>query len=131
MTLEVKVDHIPLTVDQHGVARVGGTRVTLDTVVSAFKGGATAELIVDQYPTLKLADVYFIIGFYLSHSEDVYEYLERGVEEADRVRRKIDAAGYQAGARASLMSRWARQTWAVDAGRSPCSSIPTTRAGHL
>ncbi len=109
MTLKVEVDHIPLTVDPHGVARVGGTRVTLDTVVSAFKGGATAELIVDQYPTLKLADVYFVIGFYLAHTEDVDEYLKRGVEEANRVRNEIDAAGFQTGLRKRLQTRQARQ----------------------
>ncbi len=108
MTLEVKVDHIPLAMDRHGVARVGGTRVTLDTVIGSFKGGASAERIVEQYPTLKLADVYSVIGFYLDHTEDVDEYLERGVEEADHVRKEIDDAGYQVGARAYLMSRRVR-----------------------
>lgn len=109
MALEVKFDHIPLVVDRHGVARVGGTRVTLDTVVGAFKDGATAERIVEQYPTLKLANVYFVIGFYLAHAEYVDKYLERGAEVACRIRKEIDDAGYQVGARAFLMSRRVRQ----------------------
>ena len=107
--LEVNVDHTLLTVDLHGVTRVPPTRVTLDTVIGAFKGGATAERIVEQYPTLKLADVYFVIGFYLAHAEDVDKYLERGTKEADRIRREIDRAGYQASARITLMNRQARQ----------------------
>ena len=32
--------------------RVGGTRVTLDALVAAFTGGATAEEIVQRYPSL-------------------------------------------------------------------------------
>lgn len=43
---------IPLRSDADGVIRVAGTRVTLDTVAYAFKHGATAEEIVQQYPTL-------------------------------------------------------------------------------
>jgi uncharacterized protein (DUF433 family) len=43
-----------LTVD--GVVRVGGTHMTLDTVVAVFEEGATAEEIVKQYPSLRLAD---------------------------------------------------------------------------
>ena len=105
MALKVEVERIPLVVDVDGVARVGGARVTLDTVIGAFKDGATAEAIVAQYPTLKLADVYFVIGFYLDNVEEVEEYLERGAEEANRVRSEIDAAGHQAGAKAMLLSR--------------------------
>ncbi len=37
---------IPIELDADGVARVGKTPVTLDTVVSAFNQGATAEEIV-------------------------------------------------------------------------------------
>jgi len=38
------VEAIPLTMDSHGVYRVGGSRVTLDLLVRAFNRGATAEL---------------------------------------------------------------------------------------
>jgi len=50
MTLSIAVEPIPLKVDSDGVVRVGGTRVTLDTIVTAFNNGATAEEIVHQYP---------------------------------------------------------------------------------
>jgi len=55
--------------------RVGGTRVTLDTVVAAFVAGATAEEIVQQYPSVTLADVYSVIGYYLRHQSEVRTYL--------------------------------------------------------
>ena len=48
---------VPLTLDAQGVYRVGSSRVTLDLVVNAFNRGATAEEIVQDYPTLELPDV--------------------------------------------------------------------------
>jgi hypothetical protein len=42
-TLMIEVAPVPLEVDADGVVRVGGTRVTLDTIVDAFREGATAE----------------------------------------------------------------------------------------
>ena len=63
--------------DSHGVYRVGGTRVTLDLVVHAFNRGATAEEIVQDFPTLQLPDVYQVIGYYLKHSAELAEYFEK------------------------------------------------------
>ena len=48
--LAITAAPIPLEADLDGVVRISGTRVTLDTVVAAFKDGATAEEIVFQYP---------------------------------------------------------------------------------
>ena len=53
---------MPLQTDADGVIRVGGTRVTLETVVEAFQQGATAEEIVQQYPSLALAEVYAVLA---------------------------------------------------------------------
>ena len=52
MSLMVMPEPVPLAADRDGVMRVGGTRVTLDTVVAAFREGATAEEITQQYPSL-------------------------------------------------------------------------------
>ena len=57
MAFTIAPERIPLSVDAHGVVRVGGTRVTLDTVMEAFLEGASAEDIVSRYPSLDLADV--------------------------------------------------------------------------
>ncbi len=67
MTMPMEKQPIPLETDEHGVARVAGTRVTLDVLVEAFADGATPEEIVLQYPVLPLADVYAVIGYYLGH----------------------------------------------------------------
>jgi len=44
--------------DTHGVVRVAKTRVTLDTVVTAFLEGCTPEEIAEQYPSLQLSEIY-------------------------------------------------------------------------
>jgi uncharacterized protein (DUF433 family) len=80
MTAEV-VDAIPLSKDANGVYRIGGTRVTLDLVVRAFNRGATPEEIAQSFPSLRLADIYQVIGYYLKHGSELAEYLERRARE--------------------------------------------------
>ena len=53
MTMQITTEPIPLTEDDNGVFRVGGTRVTFDTVIAAFNDGATPEEIITDYPTLE------------------------------------------------------------------------------
>ena len=55
------LERVPIQTDAHGVVRVVGTRVTLDTIVDAFATGATAEEIAQQYPTIPLVDVCSVI----------------------------------------------------------------------
>jgi uncharacterized protein (DUF433 family) len=76
-------DEIPLAKDIHGVYRVGGTRVTLDLVVRAFNRGATAEEIVQKYDSLRLPDVYQVIGYYLRHADELAEYFETRAREEE------------------------------------------------
>ncbi len=77
MSLLVAAEKAPLVTDADGVVRVGGTRVTLDTVVGAFRDGVSAEGIVEQYPSLLLGDVYSVIGYILNHTDEENAYLQR------------------------------------------------------
>ncbi len=72
--------------DRDGVIRVGDTRVTLDSVISSFKTGATAEEIACQYPTLQLADIYSAISCYLRNQKETESYLARRRNIRDHVR---------------------------------------------
>ena len=58
MTLALTTDPTPLHSDEHGVVRVGGTRVTLDQIVEPFRQGVTPEEIALRFPTLDLGVVY-------------------------------------------------------------------------
>ena len=52
MVLALRAVPSPLRLDEHQVARVGQTRVTLDSVIADFKVGSSAEAIVAHYPAL-------------------------------------------------------------------------------
>jgi len=81
---EEVLDAIPLAKDANGVYRVAGTRVSLDLVVRAFNRGATAEEIVQDFPSLQLSDVYQVVGYYLKHASELAKYFdERGSEERE------------------------------------------------
>ena len=105
VTLMIAAEPIPLEADGEGVVRVGGTRVTLDTVVAAFNEGATAEEIVYQYPSLDLADVYAVIAYYLQRRPEVEAYLRRREQWADEVRRQNEAQFDPHGIRERLLAR--------------------------
>ncbi|MEA3339506.1 MAG: DUF433 domain-containing protein [Chloroflexota bacterium] len=95
--------------DADGVVRVGGTRVTLDTIVAAFKEGATAEEIVYQYPSLYLADVYSVLSYYLQRRADVETYLRQRQRQAADVRERNEDRFDPRGTRNRLLARRARQ----------------------
>jgi uncharacterized protein (DUF433 family) len=96
---------IPLVLDDDGVIRVGNTRVTLDTIIAAFKEGATAEEIAQQYPSVSLADVYNVIGYYLRRQSEVEDYLKRRHRQAEQARQQNEARFDPTGIRERLLAR--------------------------
>lgn len=105
MTLTTTPEVVPVRVDADGVARVGGTRVTLDTVVDAFSDGATAEEIAQQYPSLELADIYSVIGYYLRNAAQVQAYLRQRQAESLAVRGQNESRFDPQGIRERLLAR--------------------------
>ena len=105
MTLLISTERVPLKSDKDGVVRVGQTRVTLDTVVTAFLEGATAEEVAQQYPSLELADVYTVIGYYLQHRAEVEKYLQQRRGQIEKVKRENEAKYDLQGTRDRLLAR--------------------------
>lgn len=105
MALSFATEVIPLQAGADGVVRVGKTRVTLDTVLAAFSDGATAEEIVQQYPSLNLADVYQVIGYYLRRPSEVEEYLQQRKAQAEAVRKQNESRFDPQGVRDRLVAR--------------------------
>ncbi len=56
------------------------TRISLDSVVYAFRGGLSPESIVQAFPLLTLEKVYGAIAFYLANRAEIDTYL--AAEEA-------------------------------------------------
>ena len=105
MAIEFATLVIPLATDADGVVRIGGTRVTLDTVVAAFDDGATAEEIVHQYPALQLADVYAVITYYLRQRPEVEVYLRQRRQQANDSRQQNEIRFDPTGVRERLLAR--------------------------
>ncbi len=62
---------------------VAGERVSLDSVVYAFRRGSSPETIRRSFPSLTLEQIYGAITFYLAHEQEIHVYLqesERGAE---------------------------------------------------
>lgn len=105
MSLTISTEPTPLETDADGVVRVGGTRVSLDSVIYAFNEGSTPEEIVQQYTTLDLADVYAVIGYYLQHRGEVNEYLAARRAQRDEIRKEVESRFDPHGIRDRLLAR--------------------------
>lgn len=105
MNISIVTKPVPLHFDAGGVLRVGGTRVSLDSVIAAFHDGATPEEIVSQYDTLSLADVYAVIGYYLEHQADIDSYLAARRLQREQLRQEVETHHPPHGVRQRLLAR--------------------------
>lgn len=96
---------VPIKLNKDGVFLVSKTRVTLDTIVGAFNDGATAEEIAYQYPSVPLADIYSVIGYYLRQKKQVDAYLKRREKQAKEVRKLNEERFNSSGIRERLLAR--------------------------
>ena len=83
---------VPLWEDPPGVFRVGKSRVLLELVIGAFQRGESPEGIVRSYRTLHLPAVYAVICRYLADPAPFKDYLRQCDEQAEAVRRQIEAS---------------------------------------
>lgn len=106
MNLPLATDPVPMVPAEGGRAiRVAGTRITLGTIVGAFKRGATPEEIAQDYSAVSLPDVYAVIAYYLRHRDEVEEYLEKRAREHAELRREIEARPDHQAIRERLLAR--------------------------
>ncbi len=61
--------------------RVRGSRVTLESIVYAFRAGASVETIRDDFPSLSLEQVYGAITYYLANEQEIAAY----IDECERI----------------------------------------------
>jgi uncharacterized protein (DUF433 family) len=67
--------------ERQGVYYIPGTRVSLDSVVYAFREGCSPETIREDFAGLTLAHVYGAIAFYLDRQTEIDAYLLRRREQ--------------------------------------------------
>ena len=105
MTAMVVSERIPIVKNAQGVILVGGTRVPLDTVIFHYNKGMNVEQIQKSFPTLELADVHFVIGYYLRNRSEVETYLKEREKTKKRVRKTVEARSSMSELRKRLVAR--------------------------
>jgi uncharacterized protein (DUF433 family) len=86
----------PLHQDARGMIRVIGSRITLGTLVNKYKGGDTPQDLHEGFPSLTLAQIKGVIAWYLNHTAEADEYLQRVETEYEALRREIESRpGYK------------------------------------
>ena len=66
---------------------IAGKRISLDSVVYAFRRGAAPESIRRSYPLLTLEEIYGAIAFYLANQAEIDLYLAKEEIEAEKARK--------------------------------------------
>ena len=69
---------------------VAGTRISLDSIVHAFRRGESPETICQNFELLRLEDVYGAIAYYLANQADIDVYLIRQREKWAEGKRNAD-----------------------------------------
>ena len=105
MTLAIALEPTPIETDIHDVVRVAKTRITLDTVVTAFLEGCTPEEIGEQYSSLPISDIYLVIGYYLRHREEVHTYLAERQYQSTIIQQEAEQQFNPVGIRNRLLAR--------------------------
>ncbi|MGH2501021.1 MAG: DUF433 domain-containing protein [Ktedonobacterales bacterium] len=75
-----------------GARYVSGSRVPLESLIWLWREGQSAETIREAYPTLRLAEVYGALAYYLDHQAEVDHELAAGREQFEAQRAAAEAA---------------------------------------
>lgn len=78
--------------DRNEAYWVKGTRISLDSVVYAFRNGLSPESIVQSFPLLTLEQVYGAIAFYLANRAEIDVYLAAEEEAFDAMPQPLQSA---------------------------------------
>jgi len=90
MTVGVSTSEFRYNLTAAGVMRVGSTRVSLDSVVHAFKQGYSPEEIALDFDSLTLGEVYSAINYYLQHKAEVEKYLTERASQDEQLRSEVE-----------------------------------------
>ena len=70
---------------------MAGKRISLDSIVYAFRRGQSPESIRCSFPLLTLEEIYGAIAFYLANQTEIDGYLIREEKEFEKMRRDSQA----------------------------------------
>jgi len=78
--------------DADGEIRVVGHRISIFDVLHLYRDGYTAEMLAALYPTLSLAQIHYVIGFYHENQSPVDTYLDDYRAELDCLQKQATSS---------------------------------------
>ena len=75
---------------RNGNYYIAGTRISLDSIVHAFRRGESPETICQNFELLRLEEVYGAIAYYLANQADIDSYLTHRSEQWAEGRRDTE-----------------------------------------
>ena len=82
----------PFLPDAHGTLRVGGTRVTLETLLGKYALGDSIEGLHEGFPTVPLSELHAVVCYYLRNRPELDTWLAFKTAEWERIRADDEAA---------------------------------------
>lgn len=79
-----------LHLDAAGAWRVIGSRVSVDSIVTAYWEGKSPEAIAEEFPSLSAEVVYGAIASYLRNKNDIDEYMKRQSSHWEQLRNESE-----------------------------------------
>ena len=105
MNTATMTQSIPLQKGANGTWHVSGTRVPVDTVIKSYLNGENAEEIAENFDTVRLADIYAILSYYLERPSEMTAYLQHRDQEATQIRQRIETQHPPHNIRQRLLAR--------------------------
>jgi len=107
--IEFQVTAPPFRWDEAGGIRIGQSRITLDSLLATYHNGSTPEEIAVQYSVLCLGEIYAAIAYYLTHRQEIDNYLEQRRKKAQQQRNQFVQQYNLANLRQRLRDRYQPQ----------------------
>lgn len=101
----IRSDPVPIRRDAVGELYLGSTRVSLYSVLYAYLHGAGPKKITEMYDVLDLADVYYVIGYYLRHRREMDVYLRQHEAKMEKLREDVQKTWPPDGMKERLLAR--------------------------
>ncbi|MGL5940709.1 MAG: DUF433 domain-containing protein [Waterburya sp.] len=112
--VEFEVSAPPFRWDEGGGIRIGQSRVTLDSLLAAYHSGFTPEEIAFQYSVLHLEEIYAAIAYYLSHRQEIDNYLDERRQRTQQQRNQFAQQYNLADLRERLSDRYQTKGELID-----------------
>jgi uncharacterized protein (DUF433 family) len=104
----------PFLQEQDGEIRLVGHRISIVDILRFYREGYSAEMLAARYETVTLAQIHYVIGFYLENQAAVDGYLDAYIGDCERMRK--EAGPEQGRLRARLMAMREAQRKAAHVG---------------